>query len=156
VAPDEAAFRADVAKAAFRAGVADRRWRLHGILWPHALIGVFAKEQREYVIQFEGSGFPNSLPTGRLWDLARGAPLAFDLWPRHHGGRVGAVFRPDWKGGSALYLPCDRLSIPGHDQWRNQMPSKIWRPAAGIVQYLELVHELLHCRDYAPPVRAAA
>jgi hypothetical protein len=32
------------------------------------------------------------------------------------------------------------------------MPSKIWRPSDGIVQYLELVHELLHCRDYVSPL----
>jgi hypothetical protein len=156
VAPDEAGFRADVAKAAFRAGVADGRWRLHGVSWPHAFLGVFARDGREFVIRFECSGFPTSLPTGGPWDLARNAPLAFDLWPRSRGGRLGAVFRPDWKGGSALYLPCDRLSIPGHDGWATQMPSKIWRPASGIVQYLELVHELLHSRDYTPPLRAAA
>ncbi|HWE99769.1 MAG TPA: hypothetical protein VG248_08240 [Caulobacteraceae bacterium] len=124
--------------------------------WPHAFLGVFARDGREFVIRFECSGFPTSLPTGGPWDLARNAPLAFDLWPRSRGGRLGAVFRPDWKGGSALYLPCDRLSIPGHDGWATQMPSKIWRPASGIVQYLELVHELLHSRDYTPPLRAAA
>ena len=54
------------------------------------------------------------------------------------------------------YLPCDRESFVGHENWRHEMPSKIWRPAAGVVQYLELVHELLHSRDYTPPLRAAA
>jgi hypothetical protein len=53
-------------------------------------------------------------------------------------------------------LPCDRESITGHDNWRHELPSKIWRPAAGISQYLELVHELLNCADYCPPVGAAA
>ena len=66
------------------------------------------------------------------------------------------MFRPDWKGGTALYLPCDRESIAGHDNWRHELPSKIWRPAAGINQYLELVHELLNCADYCAPVGAAA
>ena len=66
------------------------------------------------------------------------------------------VFRPDWKGGTALYLPCDRESIAGHDNWRHELPSKIWRPAAGINQCLELVHELLNCADYCPPLGAAA
>ena len=60
------------------------------------------------------------------------------------------------KGGTALYLPCDRESIVGHDNWRHELPSKIWRPAAGINQYLELVHELLNCADYCPPLGAAA
>ena len=44
----------------------------------------------------------------------------------------------------------------GHDNWRHELPSKLWRPAAGINQYLELVHELLNCADYCPSVGAAA
>ena len=72
------------------------------------------------------------------------------------GGRVSAVFRTDWKNGTALYLPCDRESFAGHENWRHEMPSKIWRPTDGVVQYLELVHELLQSRDYAPPLRPAA
>jgi len=101
-------------------------------------------------------GFAENPPTAGLWDETHDAPLAHDLWPRSQGGRLGAVFRTDWKNGSALYLPCDRESIAGHDNWRTEMPAKIWRPSAGIVQYLELVYELLHCRDYTPPVRAVA
>jgi hypothetical protein len=156
MAPDEKALRADVAKAAFRAGVADKRWRLIDIAWPHVFIAITAKDAREYVLRFDCTGFPTSPPTAGPWDMARSAVLAPDRWPQSRGGRVGAVFNPNWKGGTALYLPCDRESIAGHEQWRTQMPSKIWRPSTGLVQYLELVHELLHCRDYAPPARAAA
>jgi hypothetical protein len=151
-APDERAFRADVAKANFRLGQAERRWRLADVTWPFALIGVTAKDGREYILRFECTGYPQSPPTAGPWDPERNAILAFDRWPRHSGGRVGAVFRTDWKGGSALYLPCDREAIAGHDNWRTQMPSKIWRPQEGIIQYLELVHELLNCRDYSPPL----
>jgi hypothetical protein len=156
MAPDEKALRADVAKAAFRAGVAGGRWRLLDIAWPHVFIAVTAKDGREYVLRFNGAGFPATPPTAGPWDMNTDTVLAPDLWPRSKGGRLGAVFNPAWKGGTALYMPCDRESIAGHDHWRVQMPSKIWRPAAGLVQYLELVHELLHCRDYLPPARAAA
>jgi hypothetical protein len=156
MAPDEKALRADVAKAAFRAGVADKRWRLIAIAWPYVFIAVTAKDGREYVLRFDCTGFPASAPTAGPWDMTRNTVLAPDLWPQSRGERLGAVFNPNWKGGTALYLPCDRESIAGHEQWRTQMPSKIWRPSAGLVQYLELVHELLHCRDYAPPARAAA
>lgn len=69
---------------------------------------------------------------------------------------MSAAFRSGWKGGSALYLPCDRESIVAHENWRQEMPAEVWRPAAGIVQYLEIVHELLNCRDYAPPACAEA
>jgi hypothetical protein len=154
--PDERALRADLAKPAFRLGGVDGRWRLIGVLWPFVVVGVTAKDGLEFALRLNCSGFPQTPPTGGPWDAARDAVLAADRWPRSKGGRVGAVFNPGWKGGTALYLPCDRESIAGHDNWRKEMPSKIWRPADGIVQYLELVHELLNSRDYAAPVSTAA
>lgn len=153
--PDERAFRADVAKPAFRLGQVEGRWRLQDVTWPYALIGVTARDGREYILRFDCSAYPQSPPTAGPWDIDRNAILAFDRWPRG-GGRFGAVFNPGWKMGTALYLPCDREALAGHDHWRTQMPSKIWRPSEGIVQYLELVHELLHCREYSPPARATA
>lgn len=154
--PDERAFRADVEAAAFLVGTADGRWRLITIVWPYAWIGVTAKDGREFVLRFNAAGFPNAPPTATLWDLNCNVQLGASLWPRGQGGRLQAVFRTDWKAGSALYLPCDREAIAGHENWRTQMPAKIWRPSVGIVQYLELVHELLHSRDYTPPIGAAA
>ena len=154
--PDERAFRADVVKARFRLAEAERRWRLVAVTWPFALIAVTAKDGREYVVRFNCSGYPQTPVTGGSWDPKKNMVLPFDCWPRSLGGRVGSVFRTNWKGGSALYLPCDRESIAGHDNWRTEMPSKIWRPADGIVQYLELIYELLHCRDYVAPLRPAA
>lgn len=150
-APDQRAFEADVAKPAFRLGEVDGRWRLVEIAWPFALIAIIAKDQREYVLRFDCSGYPQTPPTGGPWDSSCNAVLAFDLWPQGRGGRVSAVFRTDWKDGTALYLPCDRESFAGHENWRHEMPSKIWRPKDGIIQYLELVHDLLNCGDYAPP-----
>jgi hypothetical protein len=158
-APDERAFRADVTKPVFRLGQAEGRWRLMNIAWPSALIGVTAKDGREYVLRFDCAGYPQAPPTAGPWDPVRNQMLAFDRWPRSRQGRsglLGSVFRTDWKRGSALYLPCDRQSIVGHDNWRTETPSKIWRPSQGITQYLELVHDLLHCRDYTPPIVAAA
>ncbi|MYB37242.1 MAG: hypothetical protein F4Y26_07640 [Gammaproteobacteria bacterium] len=154
--PDQRAFQADVAKAAFRLGVVERRWWIVKIEWPNAFLGVVAKDTREFVLRLNCSGYPRLPPTGGPWDIARDQVLAFGDWPQGKGGRVSAVFRTDWKDGTALYLPCDRESIKGHDAWRQQMPSKVWRPSDGIVQYLEQVYELLHCGDYAALVRAEA
>ena len=148
--PDERAFWADVNKPAFRLGQADERWRLLDVTWPFALIGIMAKDGLQYALRFDCSGYPQSPPTAGPWDPESNEQLAFDKWPKNKGGRLGHVFRPKWKNGTALYLPCDRLSIEGHDNWQSEMPSKIWRPDEGILQYLELVHELLHCRDYTP------
>jgi hypothetical protein len=151
-APDERAFRADLERAPFRLGQAEGRWRLVEVSWPFALIGITAKDGREYLLRFNCTDFPQSPPTAGPWDPIKNAVLAFDRWPKSNGGRMGAVFRTDWKAGTALYLPCDREAIAGHDNWRTEQPSKIWRPHDGITQYLEIVHELLHCRDYSPPL----
>ena len=154
IGPDQRAFEADVAKGAFRLSEVEGRWRLISVAWPLGFFGVVAKDDREYVLRLNCAGYPQAAPTGGPWDMKANKVLAFDLWPRGRGGRVTAVFRTDWKNGTALYLPCDRESLVGHDNWRREMPSKIWRPSDGIGQYLELVHELLQSRDYAAPRRS--
>ena len=60
---------------------------------------------------------------------------------RRSSGRAGS-------SGQCLYLPCDRMSIDGHDQWRSQHPSRLWQPARGIICYLEQIYELLNQSDY--------
>lgn len=153
--PDERAFCADLERAPFLMGVADGRWKLLSMKGVIAVISVTAKDGREYALRFDVRGYPNTPPTARLWDPAKNEPLAVSKWPRSAcAGRLGAVFRTDWKAGTALYLPCDREAIEGHDGWRVQMPSKLWRPSVGIVHYLEQVHELFHCADYAAPLAA--
>lgn len=153
--PDERAFRADLERAPFLLGVADGRWQLLSMNGVVAVISVKAKDGREYALRFDVSGYPSTPPTARLWDAEKNEALAVSKWPRSvRAGRLGAVFRSDWKAGTALYLPCDREAIEGHDSWRVQMPSKIWRPAVGIVHHLEQVHELFHCADYAAPLAA--
>ena len=117
--PDQRTFQADVAKAAFRLGVVEGRWRIVKIEWPNAFVGVVAKDAREFVLRLNCSGYPQLPPTGGPWDIERDQVLAFGDWPQGKGGRVSAVFRTDWKDGTALYLPCDRESIKGHDGWRS-------------------------------------
>lgn len=154
--PDERALMADLAKPNFRLGQLEGRWRLHGAAWPFVLIGLFATERQEFVLRLDCAGYPERPPTAGPWDPTANAIAPPERWPRSAGGRVAAVFNRGWKAGTALYLPCDCESIVGHDNWRTEMPSKIWRPAEGIVQYLEQVHELLHSRDYQPAFGALA
>ena len=104
IAPDEKALWADLESGRFLAGEARKRWRLVSVGWPNVHIAVTARDGHEYVLRFDCSGYPQNPPTARLWDVNRNAPLDFPLWPKG-GGRIAAVFRNDWKGGVALYLP---------------------------------------------------
>jgi hypothetical protein len=149
-APDERAFRLAVGAADFLDGADRGRWRLLEINWPHALIAVEAAPRgrgpKEFVFRFELSGYPNEAPAATPWDLERGDVLGREDRPK--GERVGPAFNADWKGGQALYLPCDRAALAEHPEWRNKHPRWAWRPEAGITLYLRLLHELLNEEDY--------
>lgn len=62
---------------------------------------------------------------------------------------VSSVFRPEWKQGQCLYLLCDRMSIEGHDNWRNEHPSRLWQLDRGIICYLEQLNGLFFDSDYS-------
>ena len=131
--PDERAFRADIGKPAFRLAQAEGRWHLVGIAWPHVVIAVTAADGRAYVLRFNCAGYPQQPPTGGPWDPEKNAILPVARWPRQQGRAAWHGVSPRLgRGGTALYLPCDRESIVGHDNWRHELPSKIWRPAGGI------------------------
>ncbi len=151
--PDERVFRAHLERGPFQSGVARGRWWLVSIDWQHALIAVSAAPREggpdEYVFRFELNDYPQSAPTAQPWDLERGVPLERGRWPTGRS-RVPLAFNPNWNY-QALYLPCDRLAIPGHEPWRTQHPSMVWSPAGDITQYLRIVHELLNSKDYTGP-----
>jgi hypothetical protein len=147
MAPDEQSLRADLASARFLAGEDRNRWQFKKLEWPHLYVTVVAREGRGYALRLDCVGFPTAAPTGTFWDLSTNSQLSFPKWPQG-GERLRLAFRPDWQGGSALYIPCDRLSFVGHDAWASQYPQLIWKPAKGISHYLEVVHELLQSRDY--------
>jgi hypothetical protein len=155
MAPDERAFLDHIEKGAFRLGVAEQKWRLEMMGWPHVYIGIRARDDRWFTLRFECTNYPIGLPTACLWDLERSARLAVEHWPKSRGGRVAAVFNPSWKEGTALYLPCDREAMLGHDAWPTTLPQLIWRPIDGIAQYLEIVYELLNSYDYTPAAVSA-
>lgn len=152
--PDEVALRRDLVDGRFLAGVASGRWTLHWIRFPHALIGVRATDGEEYALRFQCEDYPRTPATAQPWDVERDQPLAANLWPKGEC-RVPLAFNPGWKGGVCLYLPCDRLSIEGHEMWRSQHPALLWEPAKGISKYLGIVHQLLNSGDYGGR-RAAA
>lgn len=145
--PDEATFIRHLQEGLFRTGAYNNRWRFLSRAWPYVIISVRARDGRDFAIRFECTNYPQTLVTGQLWDVENNTPLPTAKWPRGQG-RVQLAFNPGWKGGTCLYLPCDRISIEGHENWRREHPSLLWRPEIGIVHYLRIVHNLLHSEDY--------
>lgn len=152
VPPDRLLLEADLAAPEFRCGQLGGKWRHIGIVWPHALFAVAAAARpnapAEYGLRFECSGYRQTAVTAQPWDVEVNTPLPAPRWPM---GRnlVPAVFRPDWKGGQCLYLPCDRISIEGHPAWLHEYSNRLWRPDRGIVCYLEQIYDLLNQSDYS-------
>ncbi|TPM98607.1 hypothetical protein [Mesorhizobium sp. B2-1-5] len=152
VPPDRLLLEADLAATAFRVGEIDGRWLLGTITWPHVIIAVTAPQRpnspAEFAFRFECTGYRQLPVTAQPWDLRTNGPLAAMDWPT---GRsiVPSIFRPEWREGRCLYLPCDRLSIEGHPGWITDHPSRLWDPKRGIICYLEQLHDLFHQGDYS-------
>jgi len=152
LSPGEALLHQDLAAPEFRCGEIDGRWRHVSTNWPYAIIAVSAPERPrspvEYAFRFECSGYRQSPVTAQPWDIQDSTSLAAGQWPAGPV-MVSAVFRPDWKNGQCLYLPCDRMSIDGHGDWRVVYPSRLWQSERGIICYLEQIYELFHQSDYS-------
>lgn len=144
---DERMLRLHLESGRFRSGAARGWWRFIDLRWPHVVIGITASDGIEYVLRFDCTDYPRTPVTGQPWDFDAGQPLPPKLWPRG-SGRVSLAFNPNWKHGTCLYLPCDRQSIDGHDNWRNEHPALLWDPEKGLCKYLGIVHELLNSNDY--------
>ena len=147
VSPEEAVFRAHLAGGRYLSSAAAGRWRFISVSWPHAVFAVLAADGIEYGLRFECTNYPRTPATARPWDFELDAPLAIEKWPTGRQ-RIPLAFNPDWKNGSCLYLPCDRVSIEGHANWHNEHPNLLWNPDLGVVHYLRLVHDLLNSGDY--------
>jgi len=152
IPPDRKLLEDDLVTPEFRCGEIEGKWRHIRISWPYALFAVIAAERPnappEYGFRFECTGYRQVAVTGCPWDLEKDRPLPPPRWPT---GRsiVPSVFRPDWKDGQCLYLPCDRMSIEGHPNWITQYPNRLWQPVRGIICYLEQLYDLLNQSDYS-------
>jgi hypothetical protein len=135
----------DLRAGRFLAGQARGRWKLLEHQYPLALVEVAARDGRRFVLRFDCTGYPDAAPTATLWDCANQAQLPAHKWPR--GGRVGQAFNPSWKSGAALYIPCDRESIPGHQSWFAEHPWLIWNSSKGLLMYVEAVFEILQSAE---------
>lgn len=150
--PDRVMLEQDLAAPEFRCGEIEGRWRFVSLSWPHVIVSVSAPARSqspdEYAFRFECTGYRQTPVTAQPWEIISNGPLPARVWPTGPS-MVPSVFRPEWKQGLCLYLPCDRMSIEGHEGWRNDHPSRMWQPERGIVCYLEQIYELFHESDYS-------
>ena len=148
--PSESLLKAHLESAPFLAGVDRRKWGLEAaadltfpVIWVRAdkrLVPVGRVHLR-----FDTNGYPQQAPTACPWDVTTNARLAPALWPKGDG--AATVFNPAWNVG-ALYAPCDRVAMQGHDVWRGLCPQWWWQPTFTILVYLEFVHVRLNPADY--------
>jgi len=151
--PNESLFKTHLESAPFLAGCDSGKWGVHGSLeitdGPFPVLWVRADKRilpngRIY-LRFTIDNYPQLAPTGCPWDISTNAKLALALWPK--GGAISTVFNPAWND-HALYAPCDRLAMQGHDAWRALSPQWWWQPTFTIIKYLEFVHVCLNPADH--------
>lgn len=149
--PDQCLFKLHLEGAPFLAGVDAGQWGLVAddelSRWPYVRIWVrcaprFAAADK-VVLRVQADGYSALAPTSRPWDIEANAPLKAELWPKGPGN-VSAVFNHGWNGGVALYAPCDRLAMPGHEPWQQKFPQWWWTPKHTIVEYLTFVFRCLN------------
>lgn len=144
----------DLAAPDFRCGEIEGRWRLIESGFPKAIFAVSAADRpnapAEYAFRFDIRGYRQTPVTAQPWDAEANCPLPAARWP---DGKsiIPSIFRPEWKEGLCLYLPCDRISIEGHEAWLHQHPGRQWDPQRGIICYLEQLYDLLNQGDYSGP-----
>jgi hypothetical protein len=155
--PDQLLLEQDLVAAEFRCGEIEGRWRHISTLWPYVVIAVSAASvpngPTEYAFRFDCTGYRESAATAQPWNVDANSPLLPRDWPT---GRsiVPSVFRPQWKEGTCLYLPCDRMAFQGHADWVHQHPGRLWNSSRGIICYLEQIYELLNSNDYTGVIGA--
>ena len=152
--PDEALFLANLEEAAFRSGVDRGRWGFPtgepSIEWPCCILWVQSEtrfaESGRITLRFDLDGYPMKAPNAQPWDLEQYAMLPKEKWPKGPGN-VSKVFNPGWNS-TALYAPCDRVAMVGHDAWKTSHAYWWWTPDKSITHYLEFVHRCLNPSDY--------
>ena len=151
--PDEIVLRAHLESARFRIGVAEGRWRLDDLKWPHAVLIVSAERRKdapdEFSFRFELSGYPEAAPTACIWDAVAGNPLPGTGRPKGPDGQILQLFRVNWLEGRALYAPYDRLAMTDHGpNWADQWPMSKWNRDRDLTFVLGRIYDELHGADY--------
>ena len=154
--PDTAIFHQHVNDVDFQTGIDNGMWGIcdensEYPTWPVVIIWIQAapKSNRpdKYHFRFDLASYPSIAPTACPWDIETNNRLDNSFWPK--GSQfVSNTFNPGWNA-CALYAPCDRIAMAGHDAWKTQFPDLWWQPSYKITIYLHFLHHLLNSSDYA-------
>ncbi|MDI1233378.1 MAG: hypothetical protein PSX81_03740 [bacterium] len=149
-------FRKDLEEANFQIGIDKGMWNvadenLQCSTWPKVIIWIKAASKNDgperYYFNFDLTGYPNTAPTCCPWSSVKDERLPDELWPK--GIKVvSSVFNPGWNK-TALYAPCDRVAMIGHENWKSEFPHLWWNPSFTIEKYLNFLYRILNSSDYA-------
>ncbi|WP_395015320.1 hypothetical protein [Dongia sp.] len=145
MAPDEAALRTDLASTRYRAGEVRGKWKQVGLEFPTTWFRVRAASRPSspdwFLLKMNCAGYRGIAPTAQLWNGPDGIALAPALRPHSANGLMTAF--SDWN--QCLYHPIDRVA---RDHWPGKHADLAWSPDKDVVDYLEVVHGLLHDPEY--------
>jgi hypothetical protein len=150
IKPDEALFHAHMKEAAFQSGADRGKWGFAEsdppAEWPYQLVWIESDKQfvssGRITLRFTLDEYPAKPPSAVPWDLQKQHVLPPNEWPKGEGN-VSKVFNPGWNS-TALYAPCDRVAMVGHDAWKTALACWWWTNEKTIVLYLEFVHRCLN------------
>jgi hypothetical protein len=148
---DEVALRRDLETTSFKVGCWRGKWALKGIKYPFALFFISAKMlpgkgPEGFLLRSDFSGYSGDAPTSQLWYGGQDIVLPEANRPRNAAG-VMYEFR-NWHNPNCLYLPVDRIALPGHGDWVTKYPDQCWSPDKNIVFLLEIVYGILQRTEY--------
>ncbi len=148
VSAAEAAVRADLESARFRAGVLRAHWRLDQISFPLLYITVMAlpgrQRRAEFYFRFDVTNFPTQAPEVKIWDLLSGGSLPLAERPKGPA-RVMEAFKEGWPGPGApsVYRPWERHGI-NHNNWAATYPHLTWLASRDLTFVLEDLYALIN------------
>lgn len=156
--PDPSAARvaADLDESDFVAGVHAGHWRVISFAFPTLDFAVAAGADAsgrpiEYGFHADLSNYPGQAPMVRIWDHAKGGPLAPNLRP-NGTPRIQRTFQC-WTDDT-VYRPWDRKTGP-HSNNARTFPHLAWWPEHRLSFIFRDIHDILNSNARADRVRAA-
>lgn len=150
---DKKQFTQDIQSYLFTDAIAEGRWDIVnretiGQDWPIVYFWVECpkapNDEKKFFFKFNLEDYPNQAPEICIWDMKTNTQLANTERPRGTGD-VTMTFRCDWKNGTNLYTPYERVALREHlPNWPNEYPLLSWKSGKdSILKPLEHMHSLL-------------